>query len=161
VRRDTLDEAVEEAVRVEFAAVQKHFTIAPAVRAAPVAVVDWTARRRALETKRARVVEAFTGGDMARSDMRAALSRLDVAATALDVAERDAADVVPIVDTPAARRRALAVVRDMAKLWRVGETEERRRVLGILAERIEVASDGAPRVVWRNREALFLAGKTA
>lgn len=160
VRRDDLDAKVKQRVTLELADTQSHFEQPPVARvAAPL--IDWVAKRAALEKRRARVVEAFASGDMAKSDMRAALARLDASAIALDVSERDALDVVPIVDTAPARRKAVAAVKNLVRLWTFGSANEQRGVLLFFVEKIEVDANGDPDVTWRNRDALFLAAKQA
>jgi site-specific DNA recombinase len=114
---------------------------------APAARRDWDRARRALATRRERLVDGLEGG-LDRETFRTRMARIDAEAGRLEV---DAAEAgrAGVVVPPAVRRGLLGDVRQIGRAWAESTVAERRAILGRLASRIVLTSGAAPLPEWR------------
>lgn len=120
----------------------------------PVPAQDFAGARRRVELRLARAVSAFTDGTLKAEELATQRTRLDGELVKLRAREQTQAREARAAD-PKARgdmRRALGNLR---KTWREATIEERRRILRLLAAKVELLEDRTLRWTWRSVEDLL------
>ncbi len=135
----------------------------PSTKKAP-ALIDFAARRRRIEAKRAKLVDAFTDGiGISKADLRRKLEAFDAEKRSIDLDEHEQEKEKAIldVDTPETRQRSVVRLGEISILWNsVNDDDDataRRDMLDVLAERIELMGDGSVRIAWRQPAAMLEA----
>jgi DNA invertase Pin-like site-specific DNA recombinase len=153
-RAQPLDEAAEEAVLARLGELRELLASRPERQGdGSKAPPDFAAMRHRVEQRLARAVSAFTDGTLTREELAAQRARLDGELLALRRREEAAAREARAAD-PVARRDLRRALGDLRKTWRKATAEERRRVVALLAAKVEVDADGALRWTWRTVEDL-------
>ncbi len=111
----------------------------------PAANVD--AKRERLAAKRARHLDAYGEGLMTRGELRERLAKIDA-----DLLGLEAANASPL--TAEVKREKLREVAVLEEAWRRADARLRRRIVGVLVERVLMAAGRAPEVVWRPKESI-------
>lgn len=119
----------------------------------PAKVVDFTAERARLQRKRDRFLEAFADAGMTKEELRAALSKVDLARIQLDSKEVEQRRTSPLVMV-AVRREMLQKVENMQTTWRRASPEIKRQALHLLAASVRIEHGQVPVINWRSLEQL-------
>jgi DNA invertase Pin-like site-specific DNA recombinase len=155
VRAESLDEAAEEAVLGRLRELREVLAARPR-RAAErgEAVEDFARARRGIEARLARAVSAYTDGTLTAAELATQRGRLDGEIAKLRDREASAARERRAAD-PAARGDLQRALGDLRRTWRGMLVPERRRVVRLLAARVELGEDGGLRWTWRTVEDLL------
>jgi DNA invertase Pin-like site-specific DNA recombinase len=149
VRVEKIDPVAEEAVLGRLRELRETLTSRPVPRGETRAKpTDYQALRQRIEARRARAVSAYTDGTITGSELAAQRVRLDVETEALRRREETAGRDVRAAD-PVARgglKRALA---DVKRSWSGLDIADRRKVVRLLAARVELREDGRLSWTWR------------
>jgi hypothetical protein len=113
----------------------------------PPVIVDHSARRDRLARRRANLVEAIADGTIRRDDARAKLAEIDAELNDIDQQDRAAiSHPIPVE----VRREALAETAQIRRAWRRLAVADKREVVAMLQERIEIDRDREARKWARN-----------
>lgn len=107
--------------------------------------IDFGARRRRLQQRRERYLDAHADGLMTLAELRAALAKVDEERLRLDA---EAASSTPVLDAET-KRTTLRELATLEQAWRRATPALRREIVARLAVRVGVAEDGSVQPVWR------------
>jgi DNA invertase Pin-like site-specific DNA recombinase len=107
-------------------------------------------RRKKLQRKRERHLEAHADDLMTRDELRAALAKVD--AEMLKLAAEEARRPKPL--NPETRREHLREIKRLEKAWRCAPPKIRRQLVNLLCERVKIANHQPPIPVWKSIEAI-------
>jgi DNA invertase Pin-like site-specific DNA recombinase len=116
-------------------------------------VVDFGAKREKLEAKRARYLEQHSDGLITIATLRSSLAKVD--AELLKIAAAEASR--PKRMTAPQRRQILQELAILERAWAKASPKERRQLVNVLAERVDIASGQEPKATWRAKEAISKA----
>jgi len=153
-RSDRIDESAGAAAleRVEGLA----SLLATPTRATPKSAPDFAAQRARLDARLARLVEAIANGVLSLDDARGRRAELEAERRA--IGSREAEHGAATASLPAeVRRAALADVATIRRAWPALKPGERRRIIGVLAERATIARNAPARRWERTGHALSVA----
>lgn len=143
---------VTEAVLGRLAELKDELARGPEPESAP-RLVDFGAKRRAIEAKRERVVHAFEDGAFDRETLRAKLTRLDAERMKLE-ADEIAATTASVLESVETRRCVLRELRVIRQAWTQMTPAERRQAVNILMVEARLVRGIEPVFVWRSAEDL-------
>lgn len=115
------------------------------------------AKRATLARKRERYLEAFADDLMTREELRERMAKLDAESVKLDGLEAAVAKASPLAD-PVTRRAVLRTVAGIRRAWSKATPEERRKLVGLLANEARLLAGKLPVFVWRSAEELLDVG---
>lgn len=113
-------------------------------------VVDIAVKRAKLDTRRARYLEMYAEGLMAREAMLASVQKVDDELLRLRADE----PVESRLASPAIRRSVLRDVIAIEHAWRHGDPIKRRALVGQLALKVALITDEEPAPTWRSLDSL-------
>jgi site-specific DNA recombinase len=144
--------SVTEAVLGRLAELREELAKGPEPESAPQ-MVDFDAKRRQLDARRERIVQAFEDGAIDRDALRVRLGRLDAERLKLEALEVEAttANVLESLETRRTVLRELAVIR---RAWAAMTPPERRIAVNILVVEARLTKGAEPVYVWRTAEDL-------
>lgn len=125
---------------------REHLTHPPKEEKRPEAI-DYTERKAKLQRKRDRFLELYADGTMAGDELRLALGKVDTERTKLADLESVQARRSPL-GAPEVRRTVLGHLRGLQMAWRSTTTEQRRRVLRMLASSARLERGKPPVLAW-------------
>lgn len=114
-------------------------------------VIDFAARRDALQRKRDRYLEVYAETAMSLEELHKHLAKVDAERTKLEDLESKQDRESPL-RSKEIRRRELAHLGEIQKLWRRADAAIRRDLLRELATVVKLEPDKAPVVMWRTPE---------
>lgn len=121
-------------------------------KVAPTATTDVSAALARIETKKRNAIDLATDGTLSKAQLREALDRYEAEAAKLRrQAEREKAAHAAAERAADPERRAdvLRHVRALRAAWRNMPVDERRKVIALLAKRVEIGRSGV-RFSWRS-----------
>lgn len=111
--------------------------------------LDLEEQRERIVQRRARVMELFEMGDLAREELRSRMARLDADLARIE-AEDEAHRPSRALATPKARRAALKAVGAIERAWAKAPPKTRRLIVEQLATRVAIAVHETPVFEWRS-----------
>lgn len=116
-------------------------------------LVDFGAKRAKLESKRERYLEQHAEGLITTATLRASLAKVDAELLKIAAAEANQ----PKTLTAPQRRQILRELATIEQAWAKATPIQRRRLVNLLVERVDIASGKAPKATWRTKEAISKA----
>jgi DNA invertase Pin-like site-specific DNA recombinase len=127
---------------------REHLASAPSMKEPITSPLDVAAKRKALETKRARYVEMYSDGVISKADMVTKIADVDTALLKLKRPPRD-----PLARAEV-RRDVLKDVAAIEKAWTNAGPERRRKIVGHIAVAFKLEAGCEPKPIWRSLEEL-------
>lgn len=157
VRVEAVEAEAEPLVVARLEALRTELARPPTATVVPVEARSLAERRAHVEQKRARLVEQYTDGDIARDEYKTKLAKHDADLLRLDNEAQASGRVAPLAD-PALRRAMLASVEGIRSTWADTSASGRRRIVRRLALAARIAHGQKVEFVWRTPDDLGVTG---
>lgn len=113
-------------------------------------IVDYAAKRKKLDAKRERYLEQHSEGLITLASLRASLAKVDAELLKVSAAEL----ARPKKMSAMQQRQILRELETLGEAWAKASPKERRRLVNLLVERVDIARGESPKVTWRPKEAI-------